>query len=224
MAFDAFAALRAIWSAEGHPRGEAFNTATRAVFTSLVMHADSEGRCYPSHGRLGKATDLGKSSVIRSVNALEAAGWLVRERVAPPASTRYLLTVPQADRPTVEPSQRQTLTVPETDLDRPTVGHELLKELPKEPRGADRKGLKRSIPDGWAPNEKHLEIAKQRGLDFSQESERFRDYCEANAKKYADFDAAFRKWLRSDFQAPGPGAKAPAADNVRTLAPGEDFR
>jgi hypothetical protein len=56
--------------------------------------------------------------------------------------------------------------------------------------------VKRQLPAGWAPSEAHREEAKALGVDCDREAQKFSDYCQANARSYADFDAAFRNWLR----------------------------
>lgn len=62
-----------------------------------------------------------------------------------------------------------------------------------------RKRPKRALPDDWAPNDKHAELARTRGLDLHREAESFRDHAAANDRRQVDWDAAFRQWLNSPF-------------------------
>jgi hypothetical protein len=71
--------------------------------------------------------------------------------------------------------------------------------IPDPPPKKRRKG-KRPLPDNWAPTDKHRALGLERGIDVDSEAQRFRDYCAAHAKTYADHDAAFRNWLTSDLQ------------------------
>lgn len=58
---------------------------------------------------------------------------------------------------------------------------------------------KRAIRDDDGPTEKHLAFAKSLGIDPGPEWGKFKNYCLAHDKRYANFEAAFRNWLaRSD--------------------------
>jgi uncharacterized protein with von Willebrand factor type A (vWA) domain len=46
------------------------------------------------------------------------------------------------------------------------------------------------------PTDAHRAEASRQGVDCDGQAERFRDWCTSNAKRFADFDAAFRNWLR----------------------------
>jgi hypothetical protein len=69
-----------------------------------------------------------------------------------------------------------------------------------EPAVKKRRKGKRPLPDDWTPTDKHRALGLERGIDVDSEAQRFRDYCAAHAKTYADHDAAFRNWLTSDLQ------------------------
>lgn len=59
------------------------------------------------------------------------------------------------------------------------------------------RGAKRAtqLPSDWKPNEIHLEIAREYGLDPAYELRAFRDRNEAKGSTYKNWDAAFRTWL-----------------------------
>ena len=65
--------------------------------------------------------------------------------------------------------------------------------------------VKHQIPDEWVPSEAHRSEAAQLGVKCELEAQKFRDWCQANAKAFADFEAAFRNWIRrsAEFQRRG---------------------
>lgn len=76
------------------------------------------------------------------------------------------------------------------------------------------RGAKRAtqLPAEWKPNETHLEIATEYGLDPAFELRAFRDHHEAKGTTYKSWDAAFRTWLNKSksFKSPAYSAPAPA--------------
>ena len=54
-----------------------------------------------------------------------------------------------------------------------------------------------SMPLGWAPSSKHAELANSVGSDLAAEALNFTDHHTAKASRFADWDAAFRTWLRN---------------------------
>ncbi len=68
----------------------------------------------------------------------------------------------------------------------------------KAPPKPSRRERLTPLPDDWAPNERHREIAKEEGVHLEREAEKFRSYCLANGKRYLNHDQAFANWLRND--------------------------
>jgi hypothetical protein len=60
---------------------------------------------------------------------------------------------------------------------------------------ADRKRKLRSITDEDKPSERHHSFAQSLGIDPGPEWGKFKNYCLAHDKRYANFEAAFRNWL-----------------------------
>lgn len=54
---------------------------------------------------------------------------------------------------------------------------------------------KRAIRDDDAPTDKHRSFALSLGIDVGPEWGKFKNYCLAHDKRYANFEAAFRNWL-----------------------------
>lgn len=62
---------------------------------------------------------------------------------------------------------------------------------------------KRAIADTDKPTDKHRTLAGQWGLDVGYEWGKFKNYCQANDKHYANYEAAFRNWLANSFERKG---------------------
>lgn len=65
-------------------------------------------------------------------------------------------------------------------------------EAPAKP-----KAIKRRMPEGWAPSDKHAALAKALGLDLQWEADHFRDWCGARGEGYVDWEQAFSNRLRN---------------------------
>jgi hypothetical protein len=59
---------------------------------------------------------------------------------------------------------------------------------------------KRAISEEDKPTDKHFAFGKSLGLDVGPEWGKFKNYCLAHDKRYANFDAAFRNWLANAAQ------------------------
>jgi hypothetical protein len=70
-----------------------------------------------------------------------------------------------------------------------------------------RKPAKR-LPDDWQPNDRHREIAEERGVDLQREVFTFRNHAQSNDRRQADWNAAFRTWLGNAKPAQRPGKSA----------------
>ena len=98
----------------------------------------------------------------------------------------------------------------------------LVPAAPKAPRLARVKPprlarVKHQLPETWAPNSAHRELAKAIGVDASAQAEQFRDHFAANGEPKQDWDAAFRNWIRRS------PAYAPRPANGQRWAP-PDYR
>jgi hypothetical protein len=51
----------------------------RLVLISLANHANADGLCWPSHGRICDETGLSRSTVIRSIKELDSGRFIARE-------------------------------------------------------------------------------------------------------------------------------------------------
>lgn len=63
----------------------------------------------------------------------------------------------------------------------------------KRPRPAK---AETALPADWAPNDTHARIAREERVDLARQADLFRDHAATTARLTADWDAAFRTWLR----------------------------
>jgi hypothetical protein len=83
---------------------------------------------------------------------------------------------------------------------RPGMGEEREMEAAASPPPAKPKKSAKSetaIPTDWTPRTEERSRAAVSGLDCDSEAEHFRDHHTARNSRFADWDAAFRTWLRN---------------------------
>ena len=98
----------------------------------------------------------------------------------------------QDDITTISPPRQ--LVPSETETETETEGEPRLTTLPPPMLLVPKLG-KRAIRDDDGITEKHLAFAASLKLDPGPEWGKFKNYCLANDRRYANFDAAFRNWL-----------------------------
>lgn len=100
----------------------------------------------------------------------------------------------QNDAPSQPPSQEESKKPPVVPLS--GDGHTAEEGTDGKPRRG-----KRPMPADWKPDEKHFAVGAREGYDRGEvewQAEQFRDWAAAGAKRYTDWDAAFRNWIKSD--------------------------
>jgi hypothetical protein len=102
------------------------------------------------------------------------------------SETPYELTPPPDPKP--EPARRASGKKRASQGDDSTTD--------RKPAGT-RSKPKLELPQDWTFKPGHIELAKRLGLDIESQANRFRDSAIANARRYADWDAAFRTWLNN---------------------------
>ena len=68
----------------------------------------------------------------------------------------------------------------------------------KKDISAPRRAQKRPIPPDWQPSEDHKTLASELSVDWRDVAQTFRDYLQSSGKQYADYDAAFRNFLKNE--------------------------
>lgn len=81
----------------------------------------------------------------------------------------------------------------------------------------DAAARKTVLPRNWDPNETHRRIAQEQGVDMVEQVEQFRDYEAARRRVLADWDAAFRNWLRNAGKFQGKNGHSRPSGNERLL-------
>lgn len=76
-----------------------------------------------------------------------------------------------------------------------SVGEEGIRNKEKGIREGERKGA-RPLPDEFVPNDAHIALSEAEGINLRVEFQKFCDYCKANNRRYTDWDAALRNWIR----------------------------
>lgn len=150
-----------------------------------------------------------------------------KQEDAPPCNA--LQPLPPAPLP---PLQSVTPVTPlEKSRVDPPIGPPTGGEPEQAPRRTrSRKQPARAMPEGWAPRPEELTEGAKHGFSAARvqaEAERFRDHHQAKGNVFADWHAAFRKWLgnakkwdaergplANDSAAPAP---PPAAPPIRRI-------
>lgn len=73
-------------------------------------------------------------------------------------------------------------------------------DKPAQPTTKAKKPRKKAahpLPADWRPNAQHAAYCRDHHLELSEQAEAFRDRNAARGELYADWDAAFRTWLRN---------------------------
>jgi hypothetical protein len=149
---------------------------------------------------LAKANNVGRDAVRTMINELVISGYLKksekrqRNSAGQLAGYDYVTCDPMLDEPTLA----------EPTLGEPTQADPTHKKtISKNTISKKTKERVRSLPDGWKPKETLYLDDRYSVLDIDSEAESFRNWCLANGKQYADWDAAFRNWLKKglDFYA-----------------------
>lgn len=80
-----------------------------------------------------------------------------------------------------------------------------------------------ALPADWQPSQAHRDVALKERVDCDREAAKFRDSAVSNGRKYIDWDAAFRNWLRSPY-AVKTGPPPEVTDPSKLPPPEDDWR
>lgn len=224
--------IEALNWALGHMQREELTTNVRFVLMILANRADPEGVCWPSVRYIRARTGLADSTVrecckkISDIGLLTIAGQARND--GGKGANRYNLCI------TVPPPPQSGGTPPPQSGDAPRLdaagvppqsgGHETKEKTPlPDGNGSPRAPKKFVYPDDFMVSPDVCKWAEERGLLASyvgEQLEHFRDDARANRRLHADWDAAFKNWLRRqpnfDRTAPRPvkGARSQPAQAV----------
>lgn len=210
----------------------------KAVLFALAEAANREGRCFISQAEIAEVTELSRRAIVAQLQLLEKMGLIEREhrhrKDGSRTSDSYQLAVPSQSAPDAhrpdqsargaqrEANQSARGAPPVPTVLEPTEIPPLSpkgENTPEEEQEPEPKRRPFTLPPDWTPNEKHAEIARSRGVDLRLEADKLRDWATAGGKKYLDWDATFRNWLRN--AKPERGGPRGAASREIFLRPHE---
>lgn len=187
------------------------SSSQKFVLVALANYADEDGSCFPSIRLLARMTGLKDRAVQYAIRALEECGYLtteMRTRVAKtngadvPTSSRYVL---HRDPVTPGASGAPGVVHDVHPGGAPGAPQEPKKNLSPSNEGGEaaqppassksKKGREVPMPEDWAPNEKHAELAAKRGLVLDDEVDAFKSWTSAKGQWYIDWDGAFKSHL-----------------------------
>ena len=149
---------------------------SRWLLVVLADHANEDGKCWPSQATLARRTGMGRSTVNRKLEMLEANQLIHRISGNSERSTMYHLLVPEQDR--VVPERDKV--VPERDTKLPLNNN--------------------TLSDDWRPSEELIATINQVAMRNNQEinhdieTAKFIAHHQSTGKRLKDFKAAYRKW------------------------------
>lgn len=190
------------------------------ILLVIADHANDDGLCWPSAARIARRSKLSERQVRRRLALLEGRGFIAVDKRDGKTSLVRLLT-PNPGHPDVTPDTMTPLTfegghpghpdvrpTPDTQMsDEPSVN------LHKEP--LEQKPRTTTLPEGWVPNETHVERARSRGIDVEHQATQFRLHAQATGRRMANWNAAFSMWLNN--AKPSPGRPPARTDTDRVL-------
>ena len=149
---------------------------SRWLLVVLADHANEDGKCWPSQATLARRTGMGRSTVNRKLEMLEANQLIHRISGNSERSTMYHLLVPEQYR--VVPERDKV--VPERDTKLPLNNN--------------------TLSDDWRPSEELIATINQVAMRNNQEinhdieTAKFIAHHQSTGKRLKDFKAAYRKW------------------------------
>lgn len=208
-----------------------------AVYEAIARHANN-GIAHPSVALLCTHTGWSRKIVERSIKKLIDLGILEKERRFQHGmknSNLYRLAayVPMVPTvPTIVPTERLDSShgtigsFPQNHKQEPVELKPVEQEEPPiSPKGEKPKKTLRALPDDFeVPMDDWTAMMTEQRMsdhDLTVETERFKDYCLTHGKRYRDWIAAWRNWMRSPYRKPVPATNGNGAKPYPTNKWGE---
>jgi len=96
----------------------------------------------------------------------------------------------------VDPISERNPTGVLTDSDAQSSTEQSSTEQNTSLSDADASNAGDLIPDGWGPNQKHVDLAASLGLDVRREEERFRHHANRIKRRLKNWNTGFTNWLK----------------------------
>ena len=164
------------------------------VLTNASANANERGRTHNLESEdIAAALDLQTEEVDAILAAMEGkvledgklTGWEKRNPIKDDGA---------AERAKAWRERKRTQTNGANAIDKDTDKIREEKKVISAPRRAGKK----PFPADWQPSEDHKTLAAGLSVDWRDVAQVFRDYCTSTGKQYADYDAAFRNFLKNE--------------------------
>ena len=173
--------------------------ATKIVLLNLADRHNPDFGCFPSLNRLMDDCEMTKPTLIKHLHELQLLGLIkIVERFkndGSKTSNLYELNFGEGSQETLPPPSKEILLPVVKKLYPKEVSNNQVSYIKK-------KNIKKRISEDAVLSDKQLEIALSKNICEAEAQlhfNHFKDYCLANGKQYADWNAAWRQWLNSDF-------------------------
>ena len=185
----------------------------KLLLLSLADNADDDGVCWPSIATIANKCSTDERSVYRQLIDLENLGHISHESRRGRSNIYHIHpSIPLTEQPPLSTTSALTQTpatpghsvrtTPDTIA---TQNHQLnLQEPSVKPKSQNRskttKPVLTTIPQEFAVDEKMAVWATHQGLHESSvmtETEKWFDYHKSKDSRFADWDAAWRNWIRN---------------------------
>jgi hypothetical protein len=154
---------------------------------------------------LQEAGPEGREALSSAVRELREFGYLTIQQTRSDTSqtfgeVEYHITDPGVEPHYGFPVERLSRTTAKPYDGKPAPKKTISKEHHLEedieaPKVSNRKAAALPLPGDWAPSTTNVTFATLHSIDLKHEVGQFRAHAEANGKKQANWDAAFRLWL-----------------------------
>ena len=191
----------------------------RFVLLALADFANDQGECWPSMQRLAEKTCMTERGAQKIVRRLEADGWLTigtgggrhgcnQYTINPePCSPFQEVETPNEVHPERRSPPNVDAETPNKSAENPEHRSPEPSRITKEP-SSKKKARMTSIPEDAVISETMLSIAEGEKISKAEalaQFEAFKGSAIAKGRMYANWDAAWRNWLRSPYFKPLTG-------------------
>lgn len=160
----------------------------RGLLAELMSHTPGWRLSIKS---IAERNAIGRTKVKRMLDELMKYGYLQRSETQQHDEKGYLAGFDYTTRDPGGVVQKPCKVEPYKDIEPPKNTITSKNTITKNKQ--ERAHL---IPDDWKPKESLYSEERYSVLDIDDEADSFRNWCLANGKRYKDWDAAFRNWLK----------------------------
>lgn len=192
----------------------------KLVLICMADYADDKGRCWPSFQKLSERCDMSRRHVIRVVADLEEMGFVRKAEERPYKPTIYALNIPTSDthvtranrevvtppslvtpEPLVTPTSLGSDTHVTTTSDiamspKPPINHQ---EPPERRNTRSRRSPETAVDPLFCMTAATEAWCQEQGYSrqlVERQREMFVLSAQAKGRRYSDWQAAFRNWLK----------------------------